>query len=338
VQAAQADARSDRLSTGIELHRIMVTIRVFEERVAALFSAGRLPGFVHLYVGQEAVAAGICLPLTETDAIVSTHRAHGHVIAKGCDLRKIMAELFGKQTGYCKGKGGSMHLADPAIGVIGANGIVGAGLPLGVGYALASQTLGRVAVAVCFFGDGAANHGTFHEALNLAAIWHLPVVFVCENNGYTELTPMETLTAGDIYRRAEPFGIPGYEVDGSDAFEVLEASTAAIERARAGDGPTLIEARTFRYRDHAEGLAAIVGVTRHGEDLAKHLGSDPIPKHREQLLELGAAGDDLVAIESEARLAVDDAVEFAESSPDPQPNEAYEDVFAQLDDRASNAG
>jgi len=221
----------------LEMLRSMLRIRRFEERLALLFKRGKLPGFVHLYIGEEAVAVGVCSALRAEDRITSTHRGHGHLLAKGAQADRMMAELFGRVTGYCRGKGGSMHIADFGVGIIGANGIVGGGIPIATGAAWGDRQLGRDLVTVSFFGDGASNQGVFFESMNLAAIWRLPVVFVCENNGYTEWTPTERLTAGKISGRSVPFGVPGLEVDGNDVLSVHAAARQAVRRARAGEGP-----------------------------------------------------------------------------------------------------
>ena len=226
----------------LEIYERMVTIRKFEDRVHDEYAAGRIPGFVHLYAGEEAVAVGVCAHLSDADNITSTHRGHGHCIAKGVGVNEMMAELYGRTTGACKGKGGSMHIADIDRGMLGANGIVGGGVPLACGAALTAQVQGSGAVAVSFFGDGGANEGTFHEGLNLAAIWKLPTIFVVENNRYAQSTSVKYASAGgDIAARAQAYGIPGVTVDGLDLFDVYETTGAAIDRARAGDGPTLLE-------------------------------------------------------------------------------------------------
>jgi len=231
--------------TLMDLYRQMRRIRTFEEKLAELVNAGQLAGFLHLYAGQEAVAVGVCAHLGDGDYVASTHRGHGHAIAKGVDLRAMMAELFGRRTGVCKGKGGSMHIADLERGMLGANGIVGAGIPLTVGAALTAQVKRTGGVAVAFFGDGAANQGQFHEALNLAAVWKLPAVFVCENNGYGEATPMEFVTpVRDLAVRAGAYAMASAIADGMDFFDVHEKAGAAVARARAGEGPTLLEGKT----------------------------------------------------------------------------------------------
>ena len=237
----------------VRMLRTMILIREFDERAIQLRVAGKIYGAVHPYVGQEAVAVGVCTPLAVTDRVTSTHRGHGHCIAKGADIRRMMAELFGRVDGYCKGKGGSMHIADFAVGMLGANGIVGGGLPIACGAALAAQLEGRGGVTVCFFGDGAVAEGEFHESMNIAGLWKLPIVFVCENNQYVELTPVSLHAAGELWRRGEPFGIPGARVDGNDVDAVAQAAADAIARARAGEGPTLLETVTYRWFGHYAG-------------------------------------------------------------------------------------
>ncbi|MDO8673220.1 MAG: thiamine pyrophosphate-dependent dehydrogenase E1 component subunit alpha, partial [Dehalococcoidia bacterium] len=240
--------------TLIWIYTKMQTIRQFETRVAELFLEGKLPGTVHLYAGEEAVACGVCANLGPADYVGSTHRGHGHVIAKGGDLNKMMAELYGKTTGYCKGKGGSMHIANIGIGVLGANGIVGAGLPIAVGAGFAAKYRKSDAVAVSFFGDGASNQGTFHESINLAAVLRVPVIFVCENNGYAISTSQirhQNIT--DVADRAAGYGIPGVVVDGNDAFAVYGAAKEEIGRARAGLGPSLLDCKTYRHYGHSIG-------------------------------------------------------------------------------------
>ena len=315
--------------TLLHLYRRMVRIRVFEEKVQELHALGKLPGFVHVYVGEEAVAVGACSVLRNTDHITSTHRGHGHCIAKGADVAPMMAELFGKEAGYCRGKGGSMHIIDTSLGILGANGIVGGGIPIATGAGLADAVLGRDGVTVCFFGDGAANQGVLLEALNLAAIWNLPVVYVCESNQYMEFTPTTDLTAGRIYRRADPFGVPGVEVDGNDVLEVRRTVGEAVERARRGEGPTLIEAVTYRFSGHSEGESAFVSAYRTEEEVESWKARDPITRHRALLVsDRGIEAAQLDAIDADEQRRVEAAVGFAEASPLPSPDQALEHVFA----------
>src|SRR5437588_11289404 len=236
-----------------EMLRQMVTIRRFEERASADYLAGKIYGVVHCYIGEEAVAVGVCTALDRGDRIISTHRGHGHCIAKGADLHRMMAELYGRQTGYCKGKGGSMHIADFGIGMLGANGIVAGGIAIVTGAGLAAQMEGKAGVAVSFFGDGASNAGPFHECLNIAAAWKLPMLYVCENNQWAgQTSEVATHALSDVAARAAGYGIPGVVVDGNDVFDVYQAASRAVERARAGNGPTLIECKTYRQRAHTE--------------------------------------------------------------------------------------
>ena len=266
----------------------MLRIRRFEEQVGKLFAQGQLPGFVHLYIGEEAVGAGVCAALRDDDYIISTHRGHGHVIAKGGDFDRMMAELFGKATGYCKGKGGSMHIADFSIGMLGACGIVGGGIPVAVGAGLSAKTRGTDQVSVTFFGDGAANEGSFHESLNLASVLKLPVLFVCENNQYGEFTPADkAMNIKDVAIRAAGYGIPGVIVDGTDALAVHEAAQEAVARARRGEGPTLIEAKTHRKGGHAEGEEAFLGGQQYRSEAEKldAQRKDPIFRLHEVIVE-----------------------------------------------------
>jgi acetoin:2,6-dichlorophenolindophenol oxidoreductase subunit alpha len=330
VQMTVQERSEEDVQLGIELLRRMVRIRRFEERVRALHAAGSLLGAVHLYIGQEAVAAGVCSGLRDDDFVTSNHRGHGHVVAKGGDLMRCMAELFGRATGYCQGKGGSMHIADMSLGIIGANGIVGAGIPIATGAALSAQLRGTDQVSVCFFGDGAANEGSFHESLNLAAIWSLPVLFVCENNGWGEATRMERVTArGEIAPRADAYGIPGLTVDGNDPFAVHAVASEAVARARAGHGPTLIEAVTGRIYEHSQGVEMILGQTRTDEELAAWRARDPIDGLRVVLEAAGVDPASLDELDAEITAEVEAAVEFAQASPLPEAATAFTDVWAE---------
>lgn len=304
----------------------MKLIRLHEDRAAKEFAAGKMPGFVHLYAGEEAIATGVCIHLTDRDYITSTHRGHGHCIVKGVDVNSMMAELYGKATGACKGKGGSMHIAGVDKGMLGANGIVGAGGPLACGSGLMAKVLGTDQVSVCFFGDGASEQGTMHESMNLASIWKLPVVFVCENNGYAETTPWGYhCAAKDISDRAVAYDMPGATVDGSDFFAVYEAAEVAIERARKGEGPALIECRGFRYYGHFEGDTMLYFTE---EEKARNRANDPIEKFRKRVLERGLLTEKEVAkIDAKTEKMIDDAVKFAEKSPWPEPEEVATDVY-----------
>jgi pyruvate dehydrogenase E1 component alpha subunit len=306
----------------------MKLIRTFEDKSAELFGEGKLPGFVHLYAGEEAIAVGVCAHLTDRDFITSTHRGHGHCIAKGVDVKPMMAEIYGKATGACKGKGGSMHIADVEKGMLGANGIVGAGGPLACGSGLMAKTLGTDQVTVCFFGDGAAEQGTMHESMNLASIWKLPVVFVCENNGYAESTPWGYhCAAKDISDRAVAYDMPGATVDGTDFFAVYEAAAEGIGRARRGEGPALIEARGFRYYGHFQGDATLYFTE---EEKARNRANDPIDKFRKAVLDRKLlTEEELAEIDAKTRAAVEAAVEFAVESPLPDPAEVTTDVYVQ---------
>ena len=311
----------------IEMLRTMTRIRQFETRVQEFFAAGKIPGFVHLYIGEEAVATGACGTLGATDYITSTHRGHGHLIAKGGDLKLMMAEIFGRRTGYCKGKGGSMHIAAVELGILGANGIVGGGGLIANGAALAAKYRGTDQVVVCFFGDGASNQGTTQEALNLASAWKLPVVFVNENNGYGISCPTcKSMAVADIADRAAAYDIPGVVVDGNDVLAVYEAVAEAVKRARAGAGPSLIECKTYRWRGHFEGDACVY---RDDQELADWVKKDPLQRFENKLLADGLLDAAKVeSIRQEVARELDAAVAFAEQSPMPEAAEVLEDVYA----------
>lgn len=317
------------LSTDQLLHayRVMRTIRAFEERLHVEFATGEIPGFVHLYAGEEASAAGVMAHLRNDDCIASTHRGHGHCIAKGVDVHGMMAEIYGKKTGVCQGKGGSMHIADLEKGMLGANGIVGAGAPLAAGAALAAKLKGSDAVAVAFFGDGGSNEGAVFEAMNLAAVWNLPCLFVAENNGYAEATAANWSVACDhIADRAAGFGMPGVTVDGFDFFAVHETAGAAIERARAGEGPSLIEVKLTRYYGHFEGDAQ----TYRDPDEVKHYREtrDCLKQFRERTCHAGLlSASDLDAIDAEVEARIEDAVQRAKNDPKPEPDDLLRDVY-----------
>jgi TPP-dependent pyruvate/acetoin dehydrogenase alpha subunit len=316
VVAVQPDS-----ATLAALYRQMLLIRRFEETVYFLFLEGEIPGTLHQYQGQEAVAAGICGVLRTDDWITSTHRPHGHALAKGVTPRAAMAELYGKATGCCAGKGGSMHLGDPAVGMLPAIAIVGGGNTVVTGIGLSFQLRGTDQVAVCFFGDGASNEGAFHEGMNFAAVRRLPIVFVCENNLYGASTPFAAVSAlPDVADRAAAYGIPGRVVDGMDVLAVREAGAQAVAAARAGDGPTLLECKTYRFVGHSRSDARGY---RESEEEAAWKERDPIPRLRMLLAEELAA-----EIEQEVESTIEDAVEFARSSPDADPREALTDVYA----------
>jgi pyruvate dehydrogenase E1 component alpha subunit len=314
-------------SVAESIYRKMYSIRVFEEKVEELFAAGELPGFVHLYIGQEACAVGVCAPLSTEDYITSTHRGHGHCIAKGGRLDRMMAELFAKRTGYNKGKGGSMHLASTEIGILGANGINAAGLPLAVGAALSAKMQKNGRIAVAFFGDGASNQGTFHESVNLAAALNLPVLFVCENNQFAVGTRItESTRQCDIARRADGYGIPGVIEDGMDVIKVHETAARLIASARSGEGPALLELKTWRFRAHFQGEPASYRL-RAEED--EWLQKDPLRMARRSLGELDLLDSSRAdQIEHDVDEELARAVEFARASPPPDPQDALADVFS----------
>lgn len=305
----------------------MLLIRCFEEEVERNVKKGLFHGTTHLCMGQEATAVGVCAVLKEGDKITSTHRGHGHSIAMGADIHKMMAELFGKRTGYCKGKGGSMHIADVDYGNLGSNGIVGGGIPIAVGAALTAQLEGTDDVTICFFGDGATNEGSFHEALNLASIWKLPVVFVCENNEYgmssaiTEMTNVKNLSV-----RAKSYGFPGVTIDGNDLLEVMQQTEAAVKRARNGEGPTLIEAKTYRYNGHSKSDKQIYRTDKEVEERKK---KDPIIRFEKLLKQAGKIKEiEMKQIKQEVIKEVEAATNFAIESPEPNVEELFSDVYA----------
>jgi TPP-dependent pyruvate/acetoin dehydrogenase alpha subunit len=288
-------------------HRTMRLSRRFEETVHEQFEEGQVPGPLHLSIGQEAVAVGACFDLRQTDAILSTHRGHHHCLAKGADPDRLMAELLGRTTGYSHGRGGSMHVAVPELGILGTNGIVGGGIPIATGAAYGMQAQGRDDVTICFFGEGAVATGVFGEALNLAALWRLPLVFICENNQYVELTPQTLHVAGEIWRRGDPFGIPGERIDGNDVTVVTTAVSAAVARARAGGGPSLIEAVTYRWFGHYAGDRAAY---RSDDEVTEWRARDPLLRSR------AAIGDEAAdAIDAEVEQVIGESLEFARRSP-----------------------
>ena len=311
----------------LEIYERMATIRQFEERVREEFAANRIPGFVHLYAGEEAVAVGVCAHLTDEDIITSTHRGHGHCIAKGVDVKAMMAELYGRATGACKGKGGSMHIADLDRGMLGANGIVGAGIPLACGAALSAQVLGTQNVAVSFFGDGGANEGSFHEGLNLAGVWQLPAIFVAENNGWAESTSSDYSVAGaDIAGRARAYGIRGTVVDGLDLFDVYEKAGEAIAAARDGEGPALLECKTYRFYGHHEGDKQGYRSQEEVEEYRKN--HCVIKNFRARMTDEKVLTDEeLDEIETRVEETIESAVAYAADSPWPEPSDVTEDVY-----------
>jgi len=307
-------------------YRTMRTIRDFEERLHIEFATGEIPGFVHLYSGEEASAAGICMHLTERDHIASTHRGHGHCIAKGVDVMAMMSEIYGRKDGVCGGKGGSMHIAEIAKGMLGANGIVGGGPPLICGAALTAKTLKTGGVAVAFYGDGASNQGTTLESLNLAKIWNLPVIFVCEDNGYAEATSCTYSVGGTQTKRAEGFGIPSVEVDGHDFFAVYDAAREAIQRARAGSGPSMLHVKTYRYYGHFEGDATTYREPGEAEKVRKE--RDCLVGFRGKVTEAALLEDkDLDAVDAEIADLIERAVKHAKVAPLPTEEDLLTDVY-----------
>ena len=321
----------------MEMMRRMLRIRHFEEAVINLVERGEIVGAAHSYIGEEAVAVGACMALRDDDWMTGNHRSHGHPIAKGGNVNTAMAELLGKKTGICKGKGGSMHLADFSIGILGESGILGSSIPVAVGAALGSRLQGNDRVAVCFFGDGASNEGAFHESINLAAVWKLPVIFLCENNQYAVTSSFKDMVAvANISDRAAAYAIPGVLVDGQDALAMHEAVTHAVERARSGQGPTLVEGRTYRYYDHSLGLGRIVRNSyRDDDEVEEWKQRDPLDIHRARLIEQNiATAEELDALEEHVKGEIEEAVAFARESPYPDPSEVWEDMFC----RSHSAG
>lgn len=310
----------------IELYANMAKIRMFEEKIAEFFAAGKIPGFVHLYIGEEAVATGVCATLRDTDYITSTHRGHGHLISKGGDIKLMMAEIFGKRTGYCKGKGGSMHIADLDLGILGANGIVGGGPPIATGAAFSAHYQGQDRVTVCFFGDGASNQGTTHEAMNMATAWKLPLVFVNENNLYgISCSTARSMCVTDIADRAAAYDMPSVVVDGNDVLAVYEAAAEAVKRARKGDGPSLIECKTYRWRGHFEGDPCVY---RPDEELQEWKDKGPLKQFEKKLL--GAkilTKEKIKDIQDGLGKDLAQALAFAQESPLPEPGEITDDVY-----------
>jgi len=308
-------------------YETMVKIRNFELTVEKFFFEGEIPGFVHLYIGEEATATGVMANLRPTDYIQSTHRGHGHTIAKGADLKRMMAEIFGKSTGCCKGKGGSMHIADFSVGMLGANGVVGGGFTMATGAALAHKMQKTDGVAVAFFGDGASNRGTFHEAANMAAVWKLPVIFLCENNQWASTTPyLSTTSVADIADRAQGYGMPGVIVDGNDVFAVYEAAKELIDRARRGEGPAILECKTYRIKGHFVGDPEMY---RTKEEVQKVLQeTDPIPRFEDKVLKSKVmTKEELEAITKKVQADLNEALDFARTSPEPEVAALYEGLY-----------
>jgi len=316
--------------TLLEMQRRMLRIRYFDERASKMVKRGEIPGTVHTSIGQEAQVVGACMALSEGDYMTGNHRSHGHPIGKGAKLGPLMAELVGKAWGVCEGKGGSMHLADFKVGSLGESGIVGSSIPIATGAALSSKVLGTKKVSLAFFGDGAANQGCLYEAMNLASVWKLPIVFLCENNQYALSTPAHTVTAGVVAERAHGFAMPGVRVeDGQSVLTVHDAVREAVDRARAGKGPSLVEVVTYRFNEHSEGLRLAVD-SRHAAEKETWLKRDPVKLFRSYLEEQGVAdANTLSALEAEVMAEVDAAVQFAEDSPYPEPSVAFKDIYTE---------
>lgn len=313
----------------LEMYRRILRIRYFDEAAVELVRQGELPGVAHTTIGQEAEVVGACMAVRVDDYMVGNHRSHGHPIGKGADMKRLMAELLGKVTGVNRGKGGSMHLADFSVGSVGETSIVGSGVPVAAGAALAARMLGTDRVCLCFFGDGATNEGAFHEGLNLAAIWKLPVIYLCENNQYAVTTPAaEVVAVRNIADRARAYDIPGVVVDGQDPVAVYEVVSEAVQRARQGLGPSLIEAKTYRYLEHAEGLP-IAAQYRTAEEVAAWKARDPVVTFRQRLIQEGVATPEaLDQVVAAVRAEVAEAVAYARSSPYPDPEEAFTGVYS----------
>ncbi len=310
----------------VEMYRKMLLIRYFEEKAVAMYGRGMIGGSLHLYTGQEAVAVGACAAINDDDYITSTHRGHGHCLAKGGEAHRMMAELIGKEAGYCRGRGGSMHIADMDRGILGANGIVGGGIPIAAGAALGSKMLKNGRVTLCFFGDGASHGGGFHEALNMAGVWRLPVIFICENNLYALSVPFKRSTLiADIADRAASYGFPGVIVDGNDVIAVHDTVSEAVERARKGEGPTLIEAKTYRWRGHFVGDPCPY---RSDEEVERWKKKDPVARFRAKLAEEALmTAEEAKQVDDRARRTIDDAEKFAMEAPDPDPASVMDDVY-----------
>ena len=312
-----------------EMYKTMMKIRKFEEFAVGATAEGRIPGFIHLYIGEEAIATGVCANLKPDDYITSTHRGHGHIIAKGGELNKMMAELFGKADGYCKGRGGSMHIADASKGILGANGIVGAGHDIALGAGLTAQYKGTDQVCICFFGDASTNQGTFHESLNMSSTWKLPVVYICENNGFgISVSQKRHQAIKDVADRGAAYNVPGVVVDGNDVFAVSEAAAEAIKRAREGKGPTIVECKTWRQRGHFEGDACVY---KDKDEQEAWLKKDPIPRLEKYMLENGVSDEaGLKEIQTEVDAMVKEAAAFADNSPLPDLSTALQDVYTDI--------
>ncbi len=314
----------------LQMYQTMLRIRRFEEKLVELKAHAAIPGLLHLYIGEEATATGVCAALRPNDFITSTHRGHGHCIAKGGKISRMMAELFGRIPGYCNGKGGSMHIADLKLGILGANGIVGAGMPIAGGAGLSIKMRGMDQVVACFFGDGAANQGAFHESLNMAALWKLPVIYVCENNQYAiSVAQGRSTPIRDVYLRKDAYGMQGCMVDGNDVMAVYEAAEAAAQRARNGEGPTLLECKTYRWRGHYEGEADRTYTYRSAEEIEAWKKKCPIERFRRRLLEEETfLPEDFDRIDLEIKQEIEAAIRFAKDSPFPDPEDALKGLYA----------
>lgn len=313
-----------------EAYRRMLRIRKFEEEGTRLFKTGKIPGAFHASIGQEAAIVGACMALRDDDVMTGTHRSHGHPIGKGADLKALMAELMGKETGICKGRGGSMHLADNSVGIIGESAIVGGGIPLATGCGLSAKVRGTDQVSLCFFGDGAVNQGTFHESLNMASLWKLPVIYLCENNGYAIITSIaRSHGQPSIAKRAQAYGMPGVVVDGQDVRAVYESASDAAAHARRGEGPTLIEAKTYRFDEHNVGLFVPGAPYRPPEEVEEYkTHRDPVALFRQVLSAEGFNDAELRAIEDEVATAVAEAIQFGEEGPLPDPATLYDYMYS----------
>jgi TPP-dependent pyruvate/acetoin dehydrogenase alpha subunit len=330
VTSATQTSASSALSTEtlIEMQRRMIRIRRFDERASKMVKRGQIPGTVHTSIGQEAQVVGACMALGDSDYMTGNHRSHGHPIGKGAPLGPLMAELVGKSGGVCGGKGGSLHLADFAVGSLGESGIVGGSIPIAVGAGLSSKVLDNGHVSLAFFGDGAANQGCLYEGMNISGVWKLPVIFLCENNQYALSTPAHTVTSGVIADRAAGFGMPGIRVEnGQDVLAVYEAVAAAVQRARDGEGPSLVEVVTYRFNEHSEGLKLGVDY-RNSDEKAEWVAKDPIVLFRAELIRRGAAtAEEMDALEADVLREVEEAFVFTNESPYPEASVAFDDLY-----------
>lgn len=327
-----SDTRTHNTEDYLRMYKQMVRIRAFEDNANQLYLSAKMPGLTHMYSGQEAVAVGICEALTDEDRITSTHRGHGHCVAKGADFKAMFCELLGKEEGYCRGKGGSMHIADQSHGNLGANAIVGGSMGIATGAALSAKHLGKDFVTVCFFGDGATAQGLWYEVMNMAALWKLPVIYACENNGYSEYTKTEEIAAGSLTARAEAFGIEAFEVDGQDVLAVNELTTQLVERCRKGEGPFFMELKTYRYHGHHVGDINRDYYRSKDEEAEWKNVRDPITNFGKWLEDQNIlSADELAAINNEIAADAKNAVDYALNAPYPDPSEVDMHVFADVD-------